>query len=84
MRIDEANGQTMIVDRLDIKSIDSVKPLKDGEFSILTSWDVYGSVRHWRHVHDRCNTYKAWVNIVPTETYWKICNIQLIEEERII
>ncbi len=84
MRIDEANGQTMIVDRLDIKSIDSVKSLKDGEFSILTSWDVYGSVRHWRHVHDRCNTYKAWVNIVPTETYWKICNIQLIEEERII
>jgi hypothetical protein len=84
MRIDEASGQTMIVDRLDIKSIDSVKTLKDGEFSILTSWDVYGSVRHWKHVHDRCNTYKAWVSIMPTKTYWKIFDIQLIEEERII
>jgi hypothetical protein len=84
MRIEEANGQTMIIDRLDIKSIDSIKPLEDGGFSILTNWDVYGSVRHWKHIHNRCNAYKAWVSIVPTKTYWKIFSIQLINEKRII
>ncbi len=84
MQLADENGQTMIVDRLDIRKIDSVKETEAGGFSILASWDVYGSIRHWRHVHDRCNSYKAWVSIVPTKTYWKIFNIQLIDEERII
>ncbi len=73
-----------IVDRLDIKNIDSMKRLKDGSISITASWDVYGSVSHWNHIHFRCNAYKAELTIVPVDNYWKLTHLQLLDEERVI
>ncbi|NIS81999.1 MAG: hypothetical protein GTO14_17730 [Anaerolineales bacterium] len=84
MKIDEADGATGIIDRLDIKSIESVERVEEGGVAIVASWDVYGSVRHWGHVHYRCNAYKAQVTILPTQHYWKIAHVQLLEEERIM
>jgi hypothetical protein len=67
MRIYETGGTMTLIDRLDIKSIESMKRLKSGAIAIVANWDVYGSVRHRKHIHFRCNTYKAEVTIVPTE-----------------
>lgn len=52
--------------------------------AIVANWDVYGSVRHWNHIHFRCNTYKAELTIVPSDQYWKLSNLQLLDEERVI
>jgi hypothetical protein len=84
MRIDATDGALSIIDRLDIKSIESMKRLKNGTIAIVANWDVYGSVRHWNHIHFRCNTYKAEVIIKPTENYWKIVKIQLLDEQRVL
>jgi hypothetical protein len=84
MRIDTTKGAVSIIDRLDVKSIESMKRLKKGAIAIVANWDVYGSVRHWKHIHFRCNTYKAEVTIVPTENYWKLKGIQLLDEKRVI
>ena len=84
LRIDATEGALSFVDRLDVKSIESMNRLKDGAIAIVASWDVYGSVRHWNHIHFRCNTYKAEVTIVPTEKYWKLTGIQLLDEQRVI
>ena len=84
MQIDEAEGATSIVDRLDVKSVEHIQPADTDGFTILTCWDVYGSVRHWGHTHYRCNAYKAWLTIVPTQEYWKIADIQLMDEERVM
>jgi cytosine/adenosine deaminase-related metal-dependent hydrolase len=78
------SGATSIVDRLDIKSVEHIGPADADGFTILTSWDVYGSVRHWGHTHYRCNAYKAWLTIIPTQEYWKIADIQLMDEERVM
>jgi len=82
--IDATDGAVSIVDRLDVKSIESMKRLKNGVIAIVANWDVYGSVRHLKHIHYRCNTYKAEVAIVPKENYWKITGIQLLDEQRVI
>jgi hypothetical protein len=84
MRIEATEGAVSIIDRLDVKSIDSMKRLKNGAIAIVASWDVYGSVRHWNHIHFRCNTYKAELAIVPTKNYWKLTSVQLLDEERVI
>lgn len=84
MRIDRTEGAMTIIDRLDVKSIESIKRLKDGVLSVVANWDVYGSVRHLKHIHYRCNTYKAELTIVPTENYWKLTNVQLLNEQRVI
>ncbi len=84
VRIDEADGATGNIDRRDIKSIESVERARKGGVAVVASWDVYGSVRHWGHVHHRWNAYKAQVAIVPTQHDWKIAPVQLLEVERIM
>jgi hypothetical protein len=84
LNIDEAEGARSIVDRVDVRSVESTQVMEDGAFSVLADWDVYGSVRHWEHTHYRCNSYRAKLTIVPDEDYWKISNIEIIEEERVI
>lgn len=84
MQIDEAEGAKSIVDRLDIRSLEQIEPAKAGGFKILATWDVYGSVRHWGHTHYRCNAYTASLKIIPTESYWRIADIKLMDEERVM
>jgi hypothetical protein len=84
LRIDSADGAVSIINRLDVKSIKSMKRLKNGAIAIVVNWDVYGSVRHWKHIHFRCNTYEADLTIVPTDNYWKLTRVQLLDEERVI
>jgi hypothetical protein len=84
LRLNAAEGTASIVDRLDVKSIESMKRLKNGAITMVANWDVYGSVRHRNHVHFRCNTYKAEVIIVPTHNYWKLSGVKVLDEERVI
>ncbi|MHC4758176.1 MAG: hypothetical protein ACYTE8_05940 [Planctomycetota bacterium] len=84
LNIDEAEGAKSIIDRVDVRSVESTQPMEGGAFSVLAGWDVYGSVRHWEHTHYRCNSYKAKLTIVPDDDYWKISNIEIIDEERVI
>jgi len=84
MRMDGSEGASTLVDRLDIKSVESMKRLGDDGIAVVASWDVYGSVSHLGHVHYRCNTYRAELTMVPTENYWKLTSFQLLDEERVI
>ncbi|CAB5101110.1 hypothetical protein D3OALGA1CA_3260 [Olavius algarvensis associated proteobacterium Delta 3] len=82
--VGSSDEATALIHQLDIKSIDSMRRKKDGSIDIVTKWDVYGSVYHQNHVHYRCNTYTAEVTIEPTDTYWKIVKMQLLDEQRVL
>ena len=84
MRMSDSDGTMAIIHQLDIKSIDSLAQKTDGSIGMVARWDVYGSVHHQKHVHYRCNTYKANVRIKPTENYWKLVEIQLLDEQRVL
>lgn len=84
LRIRDSEGTMAIIHQLDIKSIGSMAKKKDGRIAIAANWDVYGSVHHQNHVHYRCNTYTAEVIMKPTETYWKLVKIQLLDEQRVL
>ncbi len=84
LRMDAADGAMGIVDRLDIRSIESMKQVENNAIAIVAEWDVYGSVRHQNHIHFRCNTYKAELTIVPADNYWKLTGVQLLEQNRVI
>jgi hypothetical protein len=84
LRIDDSDTAESIIERLDIRSIESKKRLKSGAIEIVANWDVYGSVRHWDHIHFRCNAYRAMLTIVPTGDYWKLSSVQVLDEERVI
>ena len=84
MTIDEAEGAATVIDRLDIRSIESLKRSEGKGFDVVANWDVYGSVRHWGHVHYRANTYRARLSIVPTDDFWKLTHVEILDEERVI
>ena len=84
MRIDEEDRARVYVDRLDIREIESVSAVEGKGFSALVGWDVYGSVSHRKHVHYRCNSYKAQITLMPKGKYWIITHFSLIDEKRII
>jgi len=84
MRMSDSDGTLAIIHQLDIKTIDSITQKKDGRIGIVANWDVYGSVHHQKHVHYRCNTYIAEVIIKPTENYWKLVKIHLLDEQRVL
>jgi hypothetical protein len=84
LRMGGSEGALVIVHQLDIKSIDTMERNRDGSITMVVNWDVYGSVHHQRHVHYRCNTYTAQVTIEPSEQYWKLVRIQLLDEQRVL
>ena len=84
LRIDATDGAISIIDRLDVKSIESMKRMQNGAVAVVANWDVYGSVIHQNHVHFRCNTYKAELTIVPMDNYWKLTSVQLLDEQRVV
>jgi hypothetical protein len=84
LRMGNADGALAIIQQLDIKSIEAMDRKKDGSIGIVANWDVYGSVHHQNHVHYRCNTYTAKVIIKPTDEYWKLSKIELLDEQRVL
>jgi hypothetical protein len=84
MRIDEEDQAKVYVDRLDIRETESLAAAPGDGFSAVVTWDVYGSVNHWEHIHYRCNSYTARITLMPKGKYWIITQFGLIDEKRII
>jgi hypothetical protein len=84
LNVGETEGAKSMIERVDVRTVKQIKDLEDGAFSVSANWDVYGSVSHWEHTHYRCNSYRAIVTIIPTQDYWKITNIEIMDEERVL
>jgi hypothetical protein len=59
------------------------EPGSRGGFMANATWNVYGSVGHWGHVHQRTNQYRATLGIEPVDGVWKLTSLELIEETRL-
>jgi hypothetical protein len=47
-------------------------------------WNATGTVGHWGHTHMRTNSYNALVTLGRIGSQWKIADIDILEEERIL
>ena len=58
----------------------------EGEYSFAAdaAWTVSGSVNHFGHTHYRRNYYHAMVTLVTDKGSWKIKDIELIDEKRLL
>ncbi len=84
LSMQEEDAALTLINGLDIKSIDHMSRDSEGRLQLRARWDAYGKVHHWQHVHFRCNTYEAEVTLVPTEDYWKLTKVQVLNEERVL
>jgi hypothetical protein len=49
-----------------------------------TRWIVEGDVGHWGHIHKRTNSYDAFIKIRSVDGIWKMYDLEIVEEARII
>ena len=61
-----------------------VNKSKDDGFVADATWTVSGSVSHFGHTHYRRNQYHALVTFVIDGSSWKIRNIELVDEKRLL
>lgn len=52
-------------------------------FSVEAHWNVFGSVGHWGHVHQRTNAYHANITVADEDGAWKLVGLEILQEERL-
>ncbi|MDH3993274.1 MAG: hypothetical protein OEV47_10190, partial [Gammaproteobacteria bacterium] len=53
------------------------------QFTVEARWNVFGSVGHWGHIHQRTNTYLANITVADIDGAWKVTALDILQEERL-
>jgi len=51
--------------------------------TVESKWNVFGSVGHWGHIHQRKNGYHALLEISEIDGAWKLTGLEILQEERL-
>ena len=84
LEFENRGGARANVDEVDILSVNRVKKLADDGFVTDAAWTVSGSVSHFGHTHYRRNQYQALVTFIMDGASWKITDIELLAEKRLL
>ncbi len=84
LELENRGGARANVDEVNILAINSVTSSADDGFVADAVWTVSGSVSHFGHTHYRRNRNHALVTFVIDDGSWKIKDIEVIEEKRLL
>jgi hypothetical protein len=84
LELENRGGARARVDEVEVLEVRSVRRDGEGGFRVEATWIVSGSVNHFGHVHYRQNRYDATVGLVAIEGAWKIREIEVADERRIL
>ncbi len=84
MELENRGGARGKVDDVEILEIKSIKDLDENRIAIELLWKVSGSVTHFGHTHYRQNKNYAVMTIIPIDAIWKVENIDIIDEARLL
>lgn len=84
LELENRGGAQVNVDDVELLSVNRVTESEAGGFIADAVWTVSGSVNHFGHTHYRRNKNHALVTFVKDGDAWKIRDIELIEEERLL
>jgi hypothetical protein len=83
MVLENQGGLQVKLKDVDIEDVEFVDKEQDG-LVFRTKWLVQGDVGHWGHIHKRINKYDAYIKVKPVAGLWKMYDIEIVEEARII
>ena len=84
LELENRGGAQANVDEVNVLSVNQVIPSEGGGFTADALWTVSGSVNHFGHTHYRRNKNRALVTFVKDGDTWKIREIELIDEQRVL
>jgi hypothetical protein len=83
MEMEARGGARARVEAVEVTKVDSVEPGAENGFVASAGWTVGGTVSHFGHRHFRQNRYRARVDLVPVDGFWKVRSVELLDEERL-
>ena len=83
LELQSQGGARVKVKEVDLSAVDA-RPADGGGFVAECTWTVSGSVGHWGHLHTRRNQYDALLTIRAVDGVWKITEMNLLEERRVL
>jgi hypothetical protein len=84
LELENRGGARARIDEVEILEINSIETTNDGGLKINAVWKVSGSVNHYGHTHYRQSVSNAIIHISSVESVWKLRNIEIINEQRIL
>ena len=84
LEFENRGGARAIVDKVKMISIGKINRSVDGGYMTDAQWSVSGAVSHFGHTHYRQNRYHALVTFIVDNNSWKIRDIELIDEKRLL
>ena len=84
LELENRGGARARVDEVEVLEVRSVRRDGEGGFRVDAVWTVSGSVNHFGHVHYRQNRYDAALRIRAVEGVWKIIDVEILDERRVL
>jgi hypothetical protein len=84
LAVQQAGGAQAKVEEIEIHNVTvSDSNERDDGLEFWATWTVLGSVGHWGHIHSRQNQYEAILTLAADEGFWKITDMEMLEEKRL-
>lgn len=84
LRLENQGGARVRVRKVDLLEVSPAQGEESGTLRYRTKWNATGSVGHWGHTHMRTNQYDAQITLSRIEGRWKIADIEILEEQRVL
>ena len=82
--VEKRGGARASVDHVDVTKTGSIHSLPNKKVVVEAEWLVGGTVSHFGHTHYRNNLYVALVTLTYADSVWKIKNIEVMDEYRLL
>ena len=84
LEIENRGGAKAKVNDVEVLDVYDIQSGPNNDYGIEVEWKINGSVSHFGHMHYRQNRYRAIIWILPDNGNWKIENIEMLDEERLM
>jgi len=84
LRLENQGGARVRVREVELLDVTPQEATTPGALRYRTRWNATGSVGHWGHTHMRTNSYDALMTLGGTGDQWKIADIEILEEQRVV
>lgn len=84
LRLENQGGARVRVRDVSLSGLSAEEATAPGTLRYQARWTVTGTVGHWGHTHMRTNAYEALVTLAQFDARWKIAELEILDEERVV
>ena len=84
LRLENQGGARVRVRDVSLSELSAKEATAPGTLRYQARWTVTGTVGHWGHTHMRTNAYEALVTLAQFDARWKIAELEILDEERVV